>query len=289
MRQSRFNIAKSDIINHFNDLSTNVFSKKEISEILQINRRNWRLTDSLTVEEFIKQLLKGTPLKKHTFTFKTATIIRYSWGNVELMEILMKLRSLGYLSHYSAMAHYGLTDQIPKTVYLTVEQSQKFKQNLELDQQKIDTALNKPARLSNNFARYKGLKIYLLNGMFSNLLGVDIKSTQSKVTNIERTLIDITIRPEYSGGVFEVLKAYENAANQVSVNTLVAYLKKLNYIYPYHQCIGFYMMVSGKYSDSQLKLVKKIGFPFNFYLSHNIEDKSFSKEWNIYYPSNFPV
>ena len=35
-----------------------------------------------------------------------------------------------------------------------------------------------------------------------------------RLTNIERTLIDIAVRPVYSGGVFEVLKAYRLAKDK---------------------------------------------------------------------------
>ena len=42
------------------------------------------------------------------------------------------------------------------------------------------------------------------------------------ITNIERTLIDATVRPLYSGGVYEVFEAYRRAAEHISVNKLAA-------------------------------------------------------------------
>ena len=49
----------------------------------------------------------------------------------------------------------------------------------------------------------------------TNALGViEIQGSEDetlKVTGIERTLIDIAVRPVYAGGVFEVLKAYKLA------------------------------------------------------------------------------
>jgi predicted transcriptional regulator of viral defense system len=287
--KTRFSIAKKDIIHYFNESGKKVFSKNDIGTVLGENRQFWRLTDSLTIAGFIELLLNSTDLITHKIKFNSHTSILYSWGQIDINDLALSLNAKGYISHYSAIYYLGLTEQIPKTIYITVEQSKKKDKNSKaLKQLQIDNAFAKPTRLSNNYALYNDQKICLLNGMHTDLLGVEINSEKNvRVTNIERTLIDITIRPEYSGGIYEVLKAYDNASQDVSINKLVSYLKKFNYIYPFHQCVGFYMMATGKYSDSQLQLLRKMEMPLKFYLTHGIEKKVFSKEWNLYYPANF--
>jgi predicted transcriptional regulator of viral defense system len=69
-------------------------------------------------------------------------------------------------------------------------------------------------RISQNVAGYKKYKICILNGMYTDRLGViEVLHNGAKisVTDIERTLIDIVVRPGYSGGVSEVLSAYNLA------------------------------------------------------------------------------
>ena len=107
------------------------------------------------------------------------------------------------------------------------------------------------------------------------------------VTDIERTLIDITVRPIYSGGIHEVLAAFKKAAKIVSINKLTAQLKTLDYIYPYHQAIGFYLEKAGNYKDTQIELLKDFDFNYDFYLDHATEEVEYSKEWKLYYPKNF--
>jgi hypothetical protein len=104
------------------------------------------------------------------------------------------------------------------------------------------------------------------------------------VTKLERTLIDIAVRPNYAGGVHEVLEAYRGAKANVSVNLLVATLRKMDYVYPYHQAIGFYMQRSG-YEERRLARLRDLGMTFDFYLGNDIKEPDYDPEWRIFIPS----
>jgi predicted transcriptional regulator of viral defense system len=108
-----------------------------------------------------------------------------------------------------------------------------------------------------------------------------------RVTDVERTLIDSTVRPVYAGGVFEVLNAYRLARPRVSVNKLAATLKKLDYIYPYHQVIGFYLEKTGVYKETSIALLQKFDFKYDFYLTHGMKETAYSEKWRLYFPKGF--
>jgi predicted transcriptional regulator of viral defense system len=291
MKQTRFQIAKKDINKFFKEYNAKIFSYKDISKILDSNRRYWRLSVNLTAQEFIDLLVTHTNLKKYEVNFPRETITRFAWDNISAFSLASNLEKNSYLTHYTALFLHNLTTQIPKMIYVNYEQAEKYNKNAMLTQERIDRAfLNRP-RISNNIARYKDYKICLLNGKFTNRTGVTeitiLGNEKLFITDIERTLIDITVRPSYSGGVHEVLRAYQKAVGKVSINKLAAMLKKLNYIYPYHQAIGFYLQKAGVYKESQVQLLKNFDFKFDFYISHQMKEKEYSKEWRLYYPKGF--
>jgi predicted transcriptional regulator of viral defense system len=285
---TRIQIAKQDIVKYFDNHPKRVFDKAEINSIYEKNRPDWRLAKAMSVEKFIDFLVKNGKLKIVKFRFPIRAITKYTWGDVSLYQILANLRPKCYFTHYTAMYFHQLTEQIPKVIYVNVEQTPKPKSQFQLEQSRIDIAFKRPPRLSRNFTEYANYKICLLNGMFTGNNGViempGPEGEKLQVTDVERTLIDITVRPEYAGGVFEVLKAFKNAHQKVSVNRLAAMLRKINYTYPYHQAIGFYMDKSGVYSSSQIELLQKFDVAFDFYLAHELDSPHYSAKWRLYLP-----
>jgi predicted transcriptional regulator of viral defense system len=135
---------------------------------------------------------------------------------------------------------------------------------------------------------YENTRFVMLSGKNTGNLEVteiaDSNGVPIRVTKLERTLIDIVVRPTYSGGVFEVLEAYRGARDRISVSTLLATLKKLDYIYPYHQAIGFYME-RASYPESVLARLERLPRKFNFYLTHKTVGPKYDQKWRVYYPT----
>lgn len=283
-------VAEREVAAFFEESKQRIFDLTEISEIVKQNLGKWRLPNNITTAEFLAFFTERTKLKEVRLKFRRP-IIKYVWGNVSFYELVYSLRKESYFSHYTAVYFHNLTEQIPKTVYVNAEQKPIRFPKGNLEQSRIDWAFKKPTRITKNCATYKGFKICLLEGMFTANLGVtEMKGPEGenlRLTNIERTLIDITVRPEYSGGVYEVLKAYRLARENVSINTLVAILKKLDYLYPYHQAIGFYLEKAGGYKESQIKLLRNFNFDYDFYLMHQIKEAEHSSRWRLYYPKGF--
>jgi predicted transcriptional regulator of viral defense system len=289
--KSKITIARPEIERHFNSLASKVFRPSEMAEVLSANRGKWKLTASMGSPQFIDYMIKNSQLQRVEFPFPSRREVRYTWGDAPMYEVLMSLKSGGYFSHYTAMFFHELTEQIPRTIYINVEQKPPGKRAGILEQQAIDVAFRRKARVSKDVAIYRDVRICIVHGMGQGQQGViqgeSDQGDKILLTDMTRTLIDIAVRPVYSGGVAEVLRAYRLAQGQVSINELTAYLKKAGYIYPYHQAIGFYLERAGNYKTAEIELLRQFEMKYDFYLVHDMREMDYSKNWRLFFPKGF--
>ncbi len=281
--------ALAEITQAFEGLPKRIFTTAELRQIVSEGRQSWGL-GAATLQQFTQIMTEKSPLKEAKLDFPYRLAHRYTWGAVTTFELVQSLNEESYFSHYTALHLHGLTEQIPKTIYLNIEQPQKAGGGT-LTQAGIDRAFKGKCRTSTNVARYQDRTICLLNGANTGHLGViDMRapegSSKIRVTNVERTLIDATVRPIYTGGVFEVAKAFEAARDRVSSNKLAAYLRKLNYTYPYHQSIGFYMQ-RARYKPAQLALIRQFDMEYDFHLDYHTKGTEYNQEWRLHIPKGF--
>lgn len=289
MARTRISIAKSDIVALLNARSHPVLRYTELARIFADNRVSWRLPMSMRLEEFIEYLRKNSKLRRVRVEFPHRPETLFTWGDVSSLCVACAVRQKAYLSHYTAMHLYELTDQVPEILYVNNEQRPQPKPIQAPTQETINRAFRGKQRMSKNIASLGRQKICLLNGKHTGQLGIvsmtDSNGCPLRVTGLERTLIDIVVRPAYSGGVGQVLEAYRRAAEGVQVNRLIGILRKLEFAYPYQQAIGFYMERSGAYEDRRLELLERGGFDLDFYLTYGMKDKDYSARWRLFYPS----
>ena len=190
------------------------------------------------------------------------------------------------LSHASALWVHGLGGSA-REVYVNHEQRDKPPNDSSLTQDAIDRAFKNQPRHTRLIYQMAGTRITILNGKYTNRLAVQEANIPTgdpvEVTSLERTLIDVTVRPNYAGGVLEVIEAFAAAHGRVSITKLARVLKTLDYTYPYHQAIGFYLKRSG-FSSNDQRLFARKGIHLDFYLCHGLRDPIWDPEWRIFYP-----
>ncbi len=264
-----------------------VFTEAQLLKILADNRDAWQLAKSLSGAKFIAFLVAKVGLRVVELrSERYRSMLRYAWGDYSPELMALSLRPRSYLSHGTAVFLHGLNDQLPKTNYANQEQSEKPSGG-KLSQERITLAFSRHQRTSNYVYSMDRYRVVLLSGKQTAQLGVvPAKGTRGEdllVTGIARTLVDIVVRPAYAGGVAQVLDAYRGAKGRVKAADIVRTLQKLDYVYPYHQAIGFLMERAG-YKPEEWGRLRRLGTKFDFYLTHGMKNSTLDAKWRLFVP-----
>lgn len=282
--------ALSEITYFFDSLDTWAFTTTAFDKLVFQHSFKWKMPSKKGGKYLFTYLEKKGLMFSHEITTSDNSIRTiYSWRTQDEYSVISGLHKNAYFGFYTALHLHGLTLQIPKTIYLNAEHSPPWSNSNDhnnLTQESIDSAFSGEQRKSRNTFSFHDKRIILTTGKHTNRLGVvkHFSSTQHyHITDIERTLIDCIVRPVYAGGVTEVMEAFRQAKSKLNVPKLLTYLNEMNFIYPYHQALGFYLENAG-FNEAILAQIK-YDTQFKFYLTYNIRNKRFSDRWNLYYPA----
>jgi predicted transcriptional regulator of viral defense system len=110
------------------------------------------------------------------------------------------------ISYWSALHHYGLTEQIPGTVFV-----------------------QSPARKKKSQTEIFGVNYQIVRVKEDKFFGIRkewIDEISVSITDKEKTIIDCLDKPHYAGGIIEVAKALKNSS--LNYHQLMAYALRID-------------------------------------------------------------
>lgn len=274
-------------------LPERIYKLDEVQRLLEKFRMKHLVANLTTFYDFVDTLEKEHLLKEIVLS-KHPLIVRYAKGEVNILALATSIGTNTHISHYTALVLHKLIEAKElDPIYVTREQAPKTIMNSreDLEQEAVDKAFSGKQRPSRITYDWKGYSINLLRGKNSDQLGtIPFRYLKEKIliTDIERTLIDCAVRPGYAGGIRNVVEAYKAAKNKIHGGKLYHYLTELDFIYPYHQSIGF-LLEYANYPDETINLFKQLPRRINFYLDYEMEKKVIDNKWNLYVPAQLKI
>jgi predicted transcriptional regulator of viral defense system len=184
----------------------------------------------LTKQGFIRKLYKGT------FVLSNDVL---AGSPLHEFEIAHHLINPSAICCWSAMAYHGLTDQVLRTIFVmspygqTIQSSSKYIYTIENTHYVI--------------VRVKPSLYFGIEDKF-------MAEIPFSITNIERTLIDGLVRPQYSGGFLEVLEAFNIAHDKINPQKIIEYASKFGV--STQKRLGWVFETIGIFSQESLALQK---------------------------------
>lgn len=144
-------------------------------------------------------------------------------------EIAMALVDPAAISYWSAMSHHGLTDQVPRRVFvLTTAHSVPRLRGARA----VHTDLPAPRARQAGVGYPVGATTYQFVQVkperFFGIEQVWVNESRISITDPERTLLDGLMAPQYCGDFAEVLHAFELRAPKLNVERIIDYALKLD-------------------------------------------------------------
>jgi len=137
---------------------------------------------------------------------------------VHEFEVGMALVTPAAISHFSAMHHYELTDQIPHRVFITTTSDQWIPRGRKSGE-------NGPGYRTGDTV-YQFIRVKPERFFGTDTVWVD--ESRVTFTDMARTLIDGLMMPQHCGGIAEVLHGFQMAQDRLDLDQIVDYALRLD-------------------------------------------------------------
>ena len=145
-------------------------------------------------------------------------------------EIAMALVEPAAISHWSAMSHDGLTDQVPRRVFvLTPARSVPRLRGAKAVRAGLSAVTGgKQVRAGYRVGAATYQFVQVKPERFFGIEQVWVQESRIAITDPERTLLDGLMAPRYCGDFAEVLHGFELRAPKLDVERIISYALKLD-------------------------------------------------------------
>jgi hypothetical protein len=254
-------------------------------------------TSCQSIDRFITAMEAEDIIQLHTLEARNGKKIPVYCSapmrDVDAYELVTGALPDGYFANLTAIYHHALTNQVPNSVYWCHETlaPRKRATRASLSDARIRGAFLKPHRHTSFIIHHNQHEILITAGTRGSDHGVEQIlqkhspcTVGSRVTCMERTLIDAVVSPHYNGGVMSLSEYFRAAHGKLDIARMLDIYQKLNFVYPYAQSIGFFLEHCGLAQQAQ-KLRNAYPPRQRFYVDHDAKTTwAYNERWMVSYP-----
>jgi predicted transcriptional regulator of viral defense system len=251
-----------------------------------------------TTDNLIHNLLENSVVNSYDITAKDGKIITLYCSRLldklNPYAIAQAMFPKEYFCNLSSIYYHSLTNQVPKAIYICYEKMPAKRKNAStVNNNELRRAFIKPHRHTKHVYTLNNYEVIVVerrarisgSGVVESHPPSTLLPNMSRVTCIERALIDAVVSPQYNGGIVSVYTYFRNARNMLDMARLSKIYRQLDFVYPYSQSIGFLLDRTGmpKYASVIYK-----NFPpeRSFFVDHDAKTSwIYDKKWKLYYPA----
>ncbi len=143
-------------------------------------------------------------------------------SDVHEFEIAMALVHPAAISHWSAMSYHGLTEQIPRTVFVLTTTDHS------VPRLRDDSSERREGGYVVDGVPYKFIQVR--PDRYFGTQRAWFGDSQVYVTDLERTLLDSIAMPQYCGGFAEAIHAFDEASDHLNLERIAQYAERLGVV-----------------------------------------------------------
>lgn len=262
--------------------SRRFYSSTELRTLFKIIKEDKKLiTLSYSFDSFYKRLIE-MGLKEFTLSMDSKYLTRYTFEKeIDAYELARSFKKNSFFSMSTSLNLQGYSNYRNNFIFVSSELSEKTRyDDTELTQEDIDKAFAKPYRRTHSVGKYKDINIVFLSPKHTNNYSVINK--QWSMSSINRAFVEMIINVQYFRNSLEVIDTFIPLKQKIDINEVFDIVNEFDLIYPYFQCVGYYLEHIGFTKDELIKFKDEVS-NLKFYTDKNQDIYKFDDFWNMYY------
>lgn len=212
-------------------------------------------------------------------------LVRYSFDKeIDIYRLALSCKKNCFFSMSTALNIQGYSNYRNNFVFVSCELQGKSMDNIPLTQQSIDNAFHKPYRRTHSVGQINNKNIVFLTPKYTKNFGVF--KGNLPVSSINRSMVEMIINVQYFRSSLEIIRIFAPLKSKIDINEVFNVVRAFDLIYPYFQCVGFYLEKIG-FKKEELGIFKKQVTDLKFYTDKNKDKYLFDSYWQVFYISTY--